>query len=41
MLEIFNNLNELITEFYEQTDEFINKRKEILKNEKEQEKIEI
>lgn len=28
MLEIFNNLNELITEFYEQTDEFINKRKE-------------
>lgn len=41
MIEIFNNLNELITKFYDQTDEFIFKRKEIFKNEKEQEKNEI
>ena len=41
MLEIFNNFNEIITEFYDQADEFIIKRKENLENEKEQEKIEI
>ena len=41
MLEIFNNLNELITEFYDQADDFISKRKEEEKDEKEQEKNEI